>query len=48
MDHDNKKENWARGNNKQPGCSCPPWRYTPRHTRPTNPDCREHGTNQRT
>lgn len=26
-----------------PGCTCPPWRYHPRHPKPTNPDCPTHG-----
>jgi len=46
MDHDRAKENWSRGNNKTPGCSCPPWRYNPRYPRPTNPDCKIHGPGQ--
>lgn len=46
MDHDYRKENWLRGNNKQPGCTCPPWRYTPRQIRPTSPDCPEHSEKQ--
>jgi len=43
MDHDQARENWSRGNNKQPGCNCPPWRYSPVHPRPTNPECKIHG-----
>lgn len=43
-DHDHAKENWSRGNNKQPGCSCPGWRYNPRYERPTDPDCEQHGS----
>jgi len=45
MDHDNDRENWSRPTNRYPGCSCPPWRYSPQHNhnRPTSPDCREHG-----
>jgi hypothetical protein len=34
---------WDRRTNHYPGCSCPPHRYNPRHIRPTNPDCPEHG-----
>lgn len=48
MDHDYRKENWLRGNNKTPGCTCPPWRYTPRHPKPTNPGCPTHGQPQET
>ena len=44
MDHDQAKENWARGANRVPGCSCPPWRYSPRHPKPSAPDCPQHGT----
>lgn len=47
MDHDQAKENWSRGANRNPGCSCDPWRYNPRYPKPTNPDCQQHG-NQRT
>lgn len=45
MDHDHMKENWSRTTNRQPGCTCPPWRYSPRVAvlRPTNPDCPKHG-----
>ncbi len=37
---------WDRVPNRNPGCSCPPWRYNPSkaHRRPTNPDCPTHGT----
>lgn len=34
---------WNRSPNRYSGCSCPPWRYNPRHIRPTNPDCPTHG-----
>ena len=34
---------WNRRTNSYPGCSCPPWRYNPRHPRPTNPNCQLHG-----
>lgn len=37
---------WARRTNSYPGCSCPPWRYNPRHPKPTNPDCLEHGAKE--
>lgn len=43
MDHDRVKENWSRVTNRYPGCSCLPWRYSPRHPRPTDPDCPQHG-----
>jgi hypothetical protein len=43
MDHDQAKENWSRGTNRAPGCDCPAWRYSPRHPKPTNPDCEQHG-----
>jgi hypothetical protein len=39
---------WDRPTNHYPGCTCPPWRYNPRHTRPTNPDCTEHGHKEKT
>jgi hypothetical protein len=32
---------WHRPTNKY--CDCPPSRYDPRHPRPTNPECEEHG-----
>jgi hypothetical protein len=35
---------WVRPTNVYAGCSCPPWRYNPRHPKPTNPDCTQHGT----
>lgn len=46
MDHDRAKENWSRATNRYAGCTCPPWRYSPAHNhkRPTNPDCKEHGS----
>jgi len=34
---------WARKTNRYAGCTCPPWRYNPRHPKPTNPECAEHG-----
>lgn len=34
---------WKRRTNRYTGCTCPPWRYNPRHPKPTNPDCPEHG-----
>ncbi|MFJ4286628.1 hypothetical protein ACIPY0_13400 [Paenarthrobacter nicotinovorans] len=34
---------WARRTNTYPGCTCPPWRYNPRHPKPTTPDCPQHG-----
>lgn len=34
---------WQRSTNAYPGCTCPPSRYDPRATRPTNPDCPTHG-----
>lgn len=34
---------WHRQPNREPGCTCPPWRYNPRHIRPTNPECPTHG-----
>jgi hypothetical protein len=43
MNHDRNVENWSRQPNRQPGCSCQPWRYSPFAPRPTNPDCPEHG-----
>ena len=43
MDHDDRAENWARRTNTYPGCTCPAWRYSPRHPKPTNPDCKMHG-----
>ena len=43
MDHDSAKENWSRATNRYPGCTCPTWRYNPRHPKPTNPDCSKHG-----
>jgi hypothetical protein len=46
MDHDHVKENWSRVTNRTPGCSCPAWRYSPRHPKPTNQDCPEHGANR--
>ena len=45
MDHDYLKENWLRGHNKTPGCTCPPWRYTPLKARPASPNCQQHGGN---
>ena len=47
MDHDHQKENWSRTTNHYPGCSCPPFRYSPAHIhkRTTNPDCEKHGDN---
>ncbi len=42
MDHDQAKENWSRVTNRY--CDCPAWRYSPRHPKPTNPDCAQHGT----
>lgn len=35
---------WARRTNQYAGCSCPPCRYSPRHSKPTDPDCPQHGT----
>lgn len=43
MDYDRDAENWTRAPNRNPGCTCPPWRYNPRHIRPTNPNCPAHG-----
>ena len=37
---------WVRPTNRYPGCCCPAWRYHPRHPKPTNPDCPEHGDNR--
>lgn len=37
------RDAWARPSNRYAGCSCPAWRYNPRHPRPTNPDCAQHG-----
>jgi hypothetical protein len=37
------ESHWQRAPNRNPGCICPPWRYHPRHPKPTDPDCREHG-----
>ncbi|MEO5317611.1 hypothetical protein PV761_03320 [Arthrobacter sp. CC3] len=37
---------WTRRTNQYPGCCCPPWRYNPRHPKPTNPDCPQHGTEE--
>ena len=34
---------WTRRTNRYAGCTCPPWRYSPRHPKPTNPDCQQHG-----
>lgn len=31
-----------QGRQPTPGCNCPPWRYHPAHTRPTNPECPKH------
>jgi len=46
MDHDCDKENWSRSTNRYPGCTCPPWRYNPRHPKSTNPECETHGMSQ--
>lgn len=35
---------WARRTNTYSGCTCPPSRYNPKATRPTNPECEQHGT----
>lgn len=34
---------WVRRTNRYPGCSCPAWRYSPKHPKPTNPLCEIHG-----
>lgn len=34
---------WHRRTNTYPGCTCPPWRYSPAHPKPTNPECPTHG-----
>lgn len=34
---------WVRPTNRYAGCCCPAWRYSPRHPKPTNPECHEHG-----
>lgn len=34
---------WVRRTNTYAGCTCPAWRYSPRHPKPTNPDCPQHG-----
>lgn len=34
---------WDRRTNQYPGCSCPPARYSPRCTKPTDPHCPTHG-----
>ncbi|AXH44425.1 hypothetical protein PP356_gp45 [Arthrobacter phage MargaretKali] len=36
---------WERRTNREPGCTCPPSRYSPTQQRPTNPDCPQHGDN---
>jgi hypothetical protein len=46
MDHDCDKENWSRPTNRYARCTCPPWRYNPRHPKPTNPECETHGMSQ--
>lgn len=46
MDHDATKENWSRTTNRYSGCSCPPWRYHPKHPKQTNPHCPQHGTKE--
>jgi hypothetical protein len=34
---------WHRPANRYPGCTCPPWQYSPRHPKPTNPEGAKHG-----
>lgn len=34
---------WWRPTNRYSDCICPPARYNPRATKPTNPDCPTHG-----
>jgi hypothetical protein len=34
---------WHRPTNKYADCCCPPSRYNPKATRPTNPECQLHG-----
>ena len=34
---------WTRPTNTYPGCTCPPWRYSPMYPKPTNPECPKHG-----
>jgi len=35
---------WNRKTNTYSGCTCPPARYNPRAIKPTNPDCKQHGS----
>jgi len=35
---------WTRRTNTYPNCSCPPARYSPIHSKPTDPACELHGT----
>ena len=39
------ESSWHRPTNRYPGCSCPPFRYSPAHIhkRITNPECEKHG-----
>lgn len=46
MNHDHMAENWSRRTNTYPDCHCLPWRYNPRHPKPTNPDCPTHGSKE--
>lgn len=34
---------WARKTNRYVGCTCPPARYNPRTSKPTDPACKMHG-----
>ena len=34
---------WTRRTNTYAECTCPPARYNPRTTKPTNPNCELHG-----
>jgi len=37
---------WNRPTNRYPGCTCPAWRYSPMHPKPTAPDCPTHGNQE--
>ncbi|QDF19559.1 hypothetical protein PP353_gp49 [Arthrobacter phage Kumotta] len=39
---------WTRRTNHEPGCNCPPARYDPTKPKPTNADCKLHGTKEQT
>ena len=36
---------WARKTNRYCDCTCPPARYDPTSTKPTDPECPTHGEN---